>query len=251
MTPSVPRRTMLATVAAVAGLAAAMAADATAAQPRAGCSQLREKQHLRVTLSWRYTVKHSRVNSSYQLEVKTLADQTRVFATLDVAGATCKRPGGRWQVIDPVGVGYSSVGIDGAGNIRDSGLMKGWGIGIRSGAGGSVPRMALQIMHCGQGNFFSTLKAITGVPLPRVGFYPSLALWGAGKLLPKDKVKCGDVGVKPLRVYASRSGAMRVADLKPYGFGESVVIPSIPNNPNRQWTVEKAFNVKPIAVAGP
>lgn len=249
MAPSVPRRTTVAITVAVAGLAVATE-GAVAAQPRAGCTQLRERQHLRVTLSWRYTVKHSRVNSSYQLEVKTLADETRPFATLEIAGATCRRPGGRWHVIDPIGVGYSSVGIDGAGNIRGSGLMKGWGIGIRSGAGGSVPRISLQIMHCGRGNFFKTLKTIVGVPLPYMPFTASVAKWGAGMLLPSDKVKCGDVGVKPLRVYASTSGVMGVADFNPYGPVEKQVIPSVPNNPNLQWTVEKGYTVKRIAVAG-
>lgn len=247
MISAVARRAALATVVAIASLAVAPAADATAAKPRAGCAQLRQHQLVRVTLSWRYRVTVRWLSSSFSQGVRTLADERRPFGTLLIAGATCKRPGGSWVVIDPVGVSYSSAGMDPVGNVKGSGLMRGWGIGIRSGAGGSVPRISLQMMHCGRGNFFRTLKAIIGVPLPFLR-YTNIALWAAGHFLPSDKVTCGDVGVKQLRVYANSSGVMRVADLTPYAGQESKVSGPSPND-SSQRTTETSYDVLPIAVA--
>jgi hypothetical protein len=248
MISGVARWAALAAVVAVASLAVAPAADAATAKPRAGCTQLREHQTLRVTLSWRYRVRVRYLTSSFSQSVKTLADQTRPFGTLAVAGATCRRPGGRWVVIDPIGVAYSSAGMDPVGNLKSSGLMKGWGIGIRSGAGGSIPRISLQMMHCGRGNFFKTLKTLIGVPIPYLPFAVNVALWGAGQFLPSDKVTCGDVGVKQLRVFANPSGVIRVGDLTPYVGNESKVSGPNPNDTS-QRTSETSYDVLPIAVA--
>jgi hypothetical protein len=236
---------MLAAVATVAGLVAAPPGAAVAVPRSAGCSQLRQRQHAVVTLVWRYRVELSRVDNG-RLTVHKLDDQTHPFGRMVIAGATCQRPGGLWQVIDPVAVGYTSTGLDGAGNLRSSGLMRGWGIGIRSGAGGSAARMALQIMHCGKGNFFRTLKTVIGVPVPGLPFTASVAKWAAGRLLPSDKQTCGDVGVKPLRVYASSSGALRVADLNPWGANETEV--DAANAGTGGWTTRRSYDVLPIAV---
>lgn len=243
MTRSRPSHRYLALIAS----AAAMIAVAVPAQARgsagSGCSSTRERQLLRVTLSWRYRVQLSRVDNGH-LHVRTLADRTHAFGTLHVGGATCKRPGGAWRVIDPIGVGLSSVGLDGAGNIVGSGLTRGWGIGIRSGAGGSAPRMAVQVMHCGRGSFFRTLKAITGVPIPRLPFTASAALWAAGQVLPADKVTCGDVGVKALRVVATSAGLLRVVDVGRRDLRAVEVRPGA----NGGWTTTKSYLVRPIAV---
>jgi hypothetical protein len=251
MTHSISRRTTLAIVVAVAGLGASVGAateaGTAAAAKRPACSELRERQRVRVTFAWRYHVELSRVDNGV-LTVHKLADQTRSFATLNIVGATCKRPGGRWRMIDPISFGYSSVGIDQRGNLVSSGLMKGWGVGIRGATTGAIPKIVLQIMHCGQGNFFRTLKAITGVPIPRVGFWPSLALWGAGQVLPADKVRCGDVGLRLLAIFADKRGALRVTDLTPNPAGETESTPGSTTNP---WSTTKSYDVKPIAVSGP
>jgi hypothetical protein len=250
MTPSVPRRTTLAIVAAVAGLAvslgAATSAD-TADAKRPACSALRERQRVQVTFAWRYHIELRRVDNGV-LTVHKLTDQTKTFGTLNLIGATCKPPGARWRMIDPISFGYSSAGIDQRGTIASSGLLKGWGIGLRGATAGANPKIVLQIMHCGQGNFFRTLKAITGVPIPRVGFWPSLALWGAGQVLPADKVKCGDVGVRLLSVFAGKNGELRVADLTPNPASEQEYTPGSTTNP---WSTTKTYDVKPIAVSGP
>jgi hypothetical protein len=248
MVPVIARRAALATVVAVASLATVLGADATAATSKTGCTQLRQHQLARVTLSWRYTVTIRWLSSSFSQSVTTVADERRPFGTLLVAGATCKRPGGRWTVIDPIGVAYSSAGLDPAGSLRGSGKLKGWGIGIRSGAGGSVPRISLQMMHCGRGNFFNTLKTIIGVPFPYLRYAVDVALWAGGHFLPADRTTCGDAGVKQLRVFANPSGAMRVADLTPYAGEESKISGPSPNDTS-QRTSEAKYDVLPIAVA--
>jgi hypothetical protein len=250
MTHSVTRWTTLAMIAAVAGLTATVGAATsadTAAAKRPACSELRERQRVRVTFAWRYHVEISRVDNGV-LTVRKLADQTRTFGTLDLIGAACKAPGAGWRMITPISFGYSSVGIDQQGNITSSGSIKGWGIGLRGATTGANPQIVLQIMHCGQGNFFKTLKAITGVPIPRVGFLPSLALWGAGMVLPSDKVKCGDVGLRLLSVFADQRGALRVTDRTPNPASEVEYTRGSTTNP---WSTKKSFDVKPIAVSGP
>lgn len=238
---------MLAVVLAAAGLSLATAAEASAAPP--GCSSLRQNQRLGVAVQWRYYIMRTRLTQSFTQEVRILGDETRTFARLTISGATCKRRNGRWDVVDPVAVGYRSEGIDGAGKITNSDKMRGWGIGIRSAKGGAVPEIRLQVMHCGKGNFFSVLKEIVGVPLP-IGIIPSLALYGGGKLLPSDKVTCGNVGTKRLRIYANRVGLLRLVDLDPI-LAERHVIPSNPTNPNLQWTVDSGYDVKRVSVVGP
>lgn len=144
-------------------------------------------------------------------------------------------------MIDPIALGYGSTGIDPAGNIRSSGLMKGWGLGVVNGAGGSSPRIALQIMHCGQGNFFKTLKVITSVPVPwmKVGG----AAWIAGKFLPKDKVRCGNVGFKQLLVYATSTGELRLGDRTAADCcTKSAHLPS----PNGGWNFTRSYSIGPI-----
>lgn len=244
MTGSVPRRSAHAIVASGAGLAVMFAAvpAAPAAQSRPACSKIRQNQMLDVPVAWRYREQLSRVDNG-QLRTRVLKDQTRVFGRLKIAAATCKGPGGKWIVINPAGVGYDSVGMDAVGNVRNSGLMRGWGLGIRGGAGGSSPRMALQLMHCGQDNFFKTLKAITGVPIPRVPFSVTTGLWAAGKFLPKDKVRCGNVGVKRLIVYATSTGALRMRDLTATDCcTEQAHFPS----PNGGWNFTRSYVVGPI-----
>jgi len=228
-------------------LVAVGGADGAAAAPsRSGCSQTRERQFLQVKLSWRYTERLSRTYNG-QLVERVIADQTRQFGTLSIGGATCKQRGGGWRVIDPIAVGYNSVGLDAVGNIQGSGLSRGWAIGIRSGAGGSAPRIALQVMHCGKGIFFSTLKEVVGVPVPKLNPLVGVGLWGAGKLLPADKVKCGDLGVKPLRAYANTSGVLRVADFAVDTPTETKHFPS----PNGGMNYTKQFRVQRIHVVGP
>jgi hypothetical protein len=237
-------------VVALAALAASLPAilpDTTAAAKRPACSELRENQRLRVTFSWRYTYAHTRVSSGKQIVRKT-ADETRPFATLSLGGAACKPPGGPWRMINPISFGYSSAGIDAAGNITSDGRMKGWGIGLLGTTSGGIPKMVLQVMHCGQGNFFSTLKAITGVPIPRVGFWPSLVLWGANQFLPADKVLCGDVGVRLLAIYSDAKGTFRIRDITPRPDAE--VQTRLPSKYN-PWTSTQRFDVQPIDVKGP
>lgn len=250
MTQSAPHRGIsLLIVVAVAGLAAVFgAAASTDNAAAASCSQLRENQRLLVTFQWRYRYTHTRVSNGKQI-VRQVVDQTRPFATLNIGGAACKPPGARWRMIDPISFGYTSAGIDAAGNITSDGRMKGWGIGMKGATSGVIPKIVLQVMHCGKGNFFSTIKAITGVPIPRVGFWPSLVLWGAGQVLPDDKVVCGDVGLRLLAVYADARGALRIRDLTPRPAAE-VQIRLLPSRHN-PWTSTERYDVLPIAVKGP
>lgn len=246
MTRSVSHRGIsLVIVVALAGAAAvfgtALSTDTAAA---ASCSQLRENQRLLVTFQWRYRYYHTRVSNGKQI-VRQTADETRPFATLNIGGAACKPPGARWRMIDPISFGYTSAGIDAAGNIASGGRMKGWGIGMKGATGGVIPKIVLQVMHCGRGNFFSTIKAITGVPIPRVGFWPSLVLWGAGQVLPDDKVVCGDVGQRLLAVYADTRGVLRLRDLTPRPAAE--VQTRLPSRHN-PWTSTQRFDVLPIDV---
>jgi hypothetical protein len=250
MTHSISRRTTLGVVVALTALGASIGAATvadTAAAKRPACAQLRENQRVRVTFSWRYSYQHTRPSNGKQI-VRKVTEETRPFATLSMGGAACKPPGARWRMIDPVSFGYTSVGINEHGDLVGDNRMKGWGIGIRKATGGFVPEIVLQVMHCGKGNFFSTIKAITGVPIPRVGFWPSLALWGAGQVLPNDKVVCGDVGQRLLWVYADNHGALRVHDVTAHPAAE--VQTRLPSNQN-PWTSTQRFDVLPIAVTGP
>lgn len=236
------RRDVRVPVAFAAGLALALgcAPAAPAAQSRDGCAKLRQNQALNVPVSWRYREEFSRVDNG-RLQVRRVKDVRRAFGRLAIRGATCKRSDGRWIVINPIGLGYGSFGMDAVGNIRSSGLMKGWGLGVRNGAGGSSPRVALQIMHCGQENFFKTLKVIASVPVPWMAV--GSALWIAGRFLPKDKVRCGNVGVKRLVVYATRDGELRLGDLT-----AADCCSEIAHFPSRNggWNLTKIYSIGPI-----
>jgi hypothetical protein len=245
MSRAVPYRSLVTIVALAAGFAVTGAYAAPAAEARAACSKIRQNQTLAASVSWRYTEIGTRVDQGIQ-RIRRGRDETRVFGRLLIAGATCKRPNGSWIVINPIGLGYDSVGMDALGNVRGSGLMKGWGIGVRGGAGGSRPRIDLQIMHCGKGNFFKTLKAIVGVPIPKVAFTFSAAKWIVGQFLPADKVRCGNVGVMNLVVYATSNGDLRLHDPNTCCYeSERITDPNI-NNPNGGWSWLRQYDVRPV-----
>jgi hypothetical protein len=224
------RRGRLVLVALAAGFAllAAPAHGGPAARSASACAQTREGQTLHIVLGYRYRSTLSRVDNTILYE-HVLRDVKQPFATMTIGAATCLRPGGGWRVIDPIGVGYSSVGIDAAGNVRGKDLIKGWGIGITSGAGGSIPRIDVQVMHCGKGNFFKTLGLLSGVPIPGLKYVFDVARWAAGFFLPKDKVLCGDVGRTRLRVVPRQDGTLRIiqtnSELVESQFSHGDVIP--------------------------
>ena len=152
-------------VAASLALAAASAHATLRAKSAAACTQTREGQKLRVVLRFRYRSTLSRVDNGV-LTQRVLQDVNRSFGILTIRAATCKRPAGGWRVIDPIGIGYSSAGLNAIGQLRGKDLIRGWGVGLKSGAGGSAPRLDLQVMHCGKDNFFKSLKFLLDVPIP-------------------------------------------------------------------------------------
>lgn len=226
--------------AATALTAPASSPAAPSARSAAACTKTREGQKLQVTLAFRYRSTLSRVDQGV-LRENVLQDTTRPFASLSIGGATCKRPRGGWRVIDPIGVGYVSAGLNAAGKIRGKDLVEGWGVGIKSGAGGSIPRIDLQVMHCGKGNFFNTIKTLNGVPIPGLSYAVSVVRWAAGGLLPKGKVQCGDVGTKRLRLVPRRDGTLRLVDLNPL-LDETKFI----QGTNGNFDTHKQFRVLPV-----
>jgi hypothetical protein len=181
-----------------------------ASAKKPACQKLHQRQYRTVELSFRYLQTRSRVTSSEQLEQHTDRDETHRFATLTIGGASCLKPGKGWFVVDPIGVGFSSVGLSSDGDIRSDGYVKGWGIGIRGGQGGSHPRINVQAMHCGEGVFWKSVKALNDVPIPGLSYITEVARWVGGLFLPDDKVKCGNLGTVVLNVRAGRGGKLRV-----------------------------------------
>jgi hypothetical protein len=196
----------------VAALISALAAAAPAAAKKPACTKLHQRQRLTIDVSFHYLHTRSMVNSQQQLIQKTLADVDHRIGRLVVGGAACLKPGKGWKVVDPIGVGFSSVGLSSDGDIHSDGLTKGWGIGIRGGQGGSSPHMRVQVMHCGQDVFWKSVKALNSVPIPGLSFVFDVARWVAGMFLPDDKVRCANLGVMRLDVRAGRGGRLRVRE---------------------------------------
>ena len=234
---------------AVAALGVGFGAAATpagaakgAGAARAACARLRQGQAVDVRVRFHYLHTISYVNSAEQLVQHTFTDTHRRFADVRIGGASCKPPGRAWRVIDPIGVGYSSAGLSSDGDVVGSGLTKGWGVGIRGGAGGSAPRIQLQVMHCGRGVFWSVVRTLNEVPIPGLQYVVDVAKWAAGLFLPADRVRCADLGVKHLRVRADRNGRLRVHDGDPIGGAEVWTATSSGR------TTRKGFYVEPVGV---
>ncbi len=215
---------------------------AVSARAAAACSQTREGQRLRVLLRFRYRDTLSRVDNGVFRQT-VLRDVKRTFAVLTVRAATCKRPSGSWRVIDPVGVGFVSVGINAIGDLRGKDVVRGWGIGLKSGAGGSIPRLDLQVMHCGKDNFFKSLKRLFDVPIPFLHYTDDVARLLVGRQLPDDKVVCGDVGTTTLRVVPRKDGRIRIAD-SDHTVNETKFVAS----PNGGYNSAQVYRVLPVVV---
>ena len=221
---------------------AAPAHASVSARAAAACTQTREGQKLRVLLRFRYRDTLSRVDNGVFRQT-VLRDVTRTFAVLTIRAATCKRPNGTWRVIDPIGIGFTSVGINAIGDLRGKDVVRGWGIGLKSGAGGSIPRMDLQVMHCGKDNFFKSLKLLFDVPIPFLHYTDDFTRYLVGKQLPDDKVVCGDVGTTTLRVVPRRDGTIRIAD-SDHTVNETKFVAS----PNGGYNSAKVYRVLPAVV---
>lgn len=250
LTASASRYALIALALLVAGLVlvasrveiAAPADAAVSARAAAACTKTREGQNLRVVMRFRYRDTLSRVDNGVFRQT-VLRDVTRTFAVLRIRAATCKRPGGGWRVIDPLGVGYSSVGLNAIGEIRGKDVVRGWAVGIKSGAGGSIPRMNLQVMHCGKDNFFKTLKSLLDVPVPFLDDTIDAARWLYGKSLPDDKVVCGNVGTRTIRVVPRSDGTLRIAEVD-----DTINETKFVASPNGGWNSAKVYRVLPAVV---
>jgi hypothetical protein len=213
--------------------------------PRPACVKLLENQRLTVGISFRYRHTLS-LYANGQFQQKVLTNTHKQFGTVEIGGATCLKPGVGWRVVSPIGVGYSSKGLSSDGHIRSKGLTKGWGIGIRRGAGGSAPRISLQLMHCGKGVFYQNLHKLLSVPIPGLRFIYSVGRWLGGLFLPfpHDKLKCANNGTQEMQVYADANGHLRVrADNR--GQTESKVI--VPD-PQTHVVDARMFDIETISV---
>lgn len=177
---------------------------------RAGCSAVKEGQQRTIRFQFEYEDSVSRVDSNGYHSKTVLSRVRRAFGKMVVRAATCKVPGGRWRVLDPVGVGYSSVGVDATGRVRSEGHRRGWAIGLRSGRGGSKPRMNVQVMRCGQSRFFSSLKSLADIPIPGISYAADVIKFAFGRRLPKDAVSCRSLGTVKVSIGATRSGRLRI-----------------------------------------
>jgi len=174
------------------------------------CSKTRENRRVTIGVSFRY--RHQLSNySNGRLFQKVYTDSKRRFGKIVVGGVTCNQRGKKgWKLLSPVGVGYTSKGLSAGGAIRGKGLTRGWGIGIRKGAGGSSPTFKLQLMHCGKGVFWKNVKELAGLPWPFLKYTYTVAIWIGGKFLPEDKIKCANNGYLTIRVSADKHGRLRV-----------------------------------------
>jgi hypothetical protein len=201
------------------GVLAPGAATATSSSPArkpkpSSCSATRQNQS--VTIRFRF---HDHLYHVYGGQPEGLPPQTvnvrpphnHRFGTVTIGAATCHSPKG-WRVISPMNVNSSSRGIFVDANkkleLTGKGPGEGWGIAIDSVHHGS---MYVRAVACRQGHLWKDINEIRSFPIPG-GYVVSLLQWAANAFipLPQDKVRCGNLGVDRLHIFASHTGTLRV-----------------------------------------
>jgi hypothetical protein len=178
-------------------------------------------------------------------------DKLVPMGRLRIGGATCRR-GGRWRVLSPLAIDYSSAGLDGNGNPTGDGDSEGLGIVAVGGRGPRStrePYLDIAAVSCAKGWFWGILAGIAEELAPPlvdrfVGPVSSFALEkaiDAGLLLPSDKVKCRVLARYRVSVWASPTGRLR-ASAEAYEFHpiqtESIVGGTRTIAEVNQWTTE-------------
>lgn len=90
---------------------------------------------------------------------------------------------------------------------------EGWGIAIERVHHGS---MYVRAVACREGHLWKDINEIRSFPIP-APYVVSLLQWAANTLisLPQDKVRCGNLGVDRLHIFASHTGTLRVSARDP------------------------------------
>jgi hypothetical protein len=189
-----------------------------AAPKRAACDQVRENEEISFTFRQRF--EHFAYDKSMvpARDIWRRPDQLYPMGKVRIGAVTC-RVGRTWRILSPVAIDYSSDGLDGNGEPRGDGWAKGLGIGVTGGVGPRKirdPWVDVQAMSCARGVLWSLIGAAAGkggpplldkVPGP-YGRGLKLALKLGLHYLPKDKIKCRELGTYRLELGVSRSGRL-------------------------------------------
>ena len=196
---------------------------------RAACDAVREDQQVKLSFAQRYT-RHAYDRTQVpSKDIWRVPDKVIPMGSLTIGAATCKS-GGRWRVLSPLAVDYSSTGLDENAKPKGKGDAEGLGLSLAAGRGPQSTRdglLEVDAIACNKGRLFSLAGQVADTIAPRLiakVAKPVLktALKTAYKLarhqLPEDKVKMPAVLQVPhpdLRVAERQAHCVRGVDRVP------------------------------------
>jgi hypothetical protein len=186
---------------------------------RAACDAVREDQEVKLDFAQRYT-RHAYDRTQVpSKDIWRVPDKVIAMGSLTIGAVTCKS-GGKWRVLSPLAIDYSSTGLDENGTPKGKGDTVGLGISLAAGRGPQSTRdglLEVDAIACNKGRLFSLAGQVADNVAPRliakVG-KPVLktVLKAAYKLarhqLPEDKVKCRLFSKYRIPIWVSPSGKL-------------------------------------------
>jgi len=186
---------------------------------RAACDQVREDQEVKIDFVQRYT-RHAYDRTQVpSQDIWRVPDKIVPMGSLSIGAATCKAAG-RWRVMSPLAIDYSSTGLDENANPKGEGEIEGLGITLAAGRGPHATRdgyLEIDAVACNRGRLFSLAGQLADNVAPRLISKVSkpvlkTLLKAVYKLarnqLPEDKVKCRLFSKYRIPIYVSPSGKL-------------------------------------------
>lgn len=187
--------------------------------PRAACDAVREDQEVKLDFSQRYT-RHAYDRTQVpSKDIWRVPDKVVAMGSLTIGAVTCKA-GGRWRVLSPLAIDYSSTGLDEDAKPKGTGDTQGLGIALAAGRGPHSTRNGLlevDAVACNKGRLFSLAGQVADQIAPRLIAKiakPVLKLTVQGvyklarKHLPEDKVTCRLFAKYRIPIWVSPSGKL-------------------------------------------
>jgi hypothetical protein len=185
---------------------------------RAACDDVRENQEIDFTFRQRF--EHFAYDKSMvpAFDIWRRPDQLYPMGHVRIGAITC-RVGKTWRILSPIGLDYSSDGLDGNGQLRGKSWGKGLGIGLTGGRGPRQvrdPYVDVAAMSCGKGVLWSVIETIAGKGGPKLlarvpspyGKALTLAFNYGLRYLPKDKITCKELSSYRIELAVSSSGRL-------------------------------------------
>lgn len=158
--------------------------------------------------------------------VKVVREERGSLGTMTFRATTCKAPKTGWKLLGQQGLSFTSSGRTDQGGV-DNGE---WKIGLADAREGATSFISMRMMSCSKTGLFKGIRLVVGaIPLTKLPFAKGIVNWGLGKVLPDDKVKCGDYGTVDV-------------GFSPEADGDIVAVPSLVNvKPNSYIRPDKHF----------